>query len=437
VTSPHARLGKNVVALVAFALFCGALLRLVFPDDIHYLADEAWTFRHVQDARNGDAWASLGMPSSRGVKNPGMSVWVFIVLGALSGASTPSGLTRAVAVLALVAHAAALAIPLWAVRDERDRRAWTWAIVLSLSNPILVFLERKIWAQSVLPIFMVGLFVGWLRRETRAGAFAWGLLGAVVPQIHMAGFFFVPALALWTRLFSGGRDRRDPGAPKTRWLAWLLGSAAGSLFALRWVVYVLRERPPAAPSAWWLRFRLEFYQYFFSDPSGLCGEYVLGRDVLDAMRYPLVFGHATYLVAAAHVAMAIASVALAQRALHALWERRKDLATLARGDGTDTGVLLAATIVGMGGLMTLPSIAIHRHYMLATFPLQYVFAARVALRKPKGERWLAVLFAGGIVVSMGFLAHVRTTGENQEMGKTYATQLREGIPPEAAKRSAP
>ena len=57
-----------------------------------------------------------------------------------------------------------------------------------------------------------------------------------------------------------------------------------------------------------------------------------------------------------------------------------------------------------------------------------------------GPEWIvvgiiavAVLFGASLIVSAGFLSYVRTTGENEEMGKTYATQLREGITPEEAK----
>lgn len=418
------RLG-GLLPLVLAALVVGALLRLAWPEDIHFLGDEAWTFRHVEEARSGEPWATLGMPSSRGLKNAGMSVWVFIVLGILGGASTPPGLTRCVAVLALLAHVLVLVIPLRLVENERDRRAWTWAFILAATNPILVFLERKIWAQSVLPIFMVGLLIAWLRRTTRGGSFAWGALGAVIGQIHMAGFFFTPALALFTLLFS--KERRP------RWIAWLVGSAAGAAPAIPWLLYLARDRPPPSGSPWWLRFRLEFYQYFFSDPVALSGEYVLGSDLAAAMRWPVVFGHPTWLVLVAHLALAVAALALALRALSALWAHRRDLPALVRGGTSDTTLLLAAVLAGMGVLMTLPSISIHRHYMLATFPLQYVFAARIALSRPGGDRWLAALAAGGAIVSFGFLTYVHDVGENPEMGKTYATQLRLGISPEDAK----
>lgn len=427
---------RPIHLLIVFGIVAGVVLRLAWPDDIHYLGDEAWTFRHVEDAREGGSWAALGMPSSRGVKNAGMSVWVFIVLGMISRAATPPGLTRAVAVLAIIAHVAAFFVPLRLLKDEEEKKQWTWAIILTLTNPILIFLERKIWAQSVLPIFMIGLVIAWMRRDTRPGSLVWGLLGAIIGQIHMAGFFFAPALALWTKLF-GDKTPDAQVAKKARWSMWILGSAIGAAPAIPWLLYLARDRPPANASEWWLRFRLEFYQYFFSDPTSMSGEYILGKDILTVMKYPIVANCPTYLVGVADGVLAVASFVIALRAVMGLWERRRDWKSILKGGGTDTGVLIASTLAGMGVLMTLPSISIHRHYMLATFPIQYVWTARAALRKPGGEKWLAVLFAGGLVVSAGILSYVHATGENAEMGKTYATQQRLGIAPEDAKPKPP
>jgi len=413
----------GLLPLVVAALVIGAVLRLAWPDDIHYLGDEAWTFRHVTSG----TWEPLGMPSSRGLKNAGMSVWVFIVLGKIGFVSTPAGLTRCVAALALLAHALLLIVPLRLVDDEKDRKVWLWAIILSLTNPILVFLERKIWAQSVLPIFMTGIVIAWMRRERPGGAFAWGLLGALIGQIHMAGFFFTPTLAAWTKIFSKEK--------KTSWLAWFIGSFVGALPSITWLLYLAHDRPPATGSPWWLRFRLEFYQYFVSDPFSLSGEYIVGEDIWHAMRWPMIGGHSTWLMLFAHGVLGATSVVFALRALRALWERRKNLRSLVSRTN-DTSILLGAVLLGMGVLMTIPSISIHRHYMLATFPLQYVLVARVALDAGdvrKGQRWLSVLAAGGAVVAFSLLTFVHGVGENAEMGKTYATQLRLGITPEEAK----
>ena len=422
--------------LVIAALAVGLVLCVVLPSVIVYLHDEDWTVQHVNAARDGGAWASLGMPSSRGIRNAGMSVWAFIVLGIVSGARTPEGLTRAVALLAIVAHALLLVIPLRLVRDEQERRAWLWAIVLTCTNPILVFLERKIWAQSILPIFDVVLLVAFFKRDTRVGAFVWGVVGAVVGQIHMAGFFFAPALALWTRLF-GPKEKRVP------WLYWIGGSVLGAAPAMGWLAYLASERPSANAGNPLLRFRLEFYQYFFSDPTALASSYVVGDDLPRALRYPYLGSTPTYAVLVAHVALAVATLAivvgLGRWLLRASREgtAREALRAIVVGDASDTQLLLGAVLVAMGIAMTLPSIPIHRHYMLAVFPLPFVWTALAAAKSARGERWLLTLFGGGLVESIGLLAFLHAEGGAHEFGMTRERQLRTGTSLDDAKTFRP
>lgn len=423
-SSGLATFAPPLVRLAVGALLLGAVLRLVWPSDIHYLGDEDWTFNHVNATLRDGAWDPLGMPSSRGLKNPGLSIWVFVLLGKVAGASTPAELTRGVALLGVAANALLLVIPLRLVERERDRRTWLWAIVLASANPIVVFLERKIWAQSVLPIFMVVTIIAWMQRRSRPWAFVWGLTGVLLGQIHMAGFFFAAALAGWTLLFA---------RQKARWAAWGVGAVAGLAPAVPWLRYLVTEHPGASSVAWWQRFRFAFYQYFLSDPFGLSGEYVIGKDIVRAMRWPVVFGQPTWLVLVAHGVLAVVAGMVAYRAIRLAWRHRRSFRTYLGGDTTDTSLLLAAVFVGMGMLMMLPSIPMHRHYMLATFPLEYVLVARIALATNRGERLLMVLFVGCTVVTIGILTFVRDVGENAEMGKTYATQLRLGITAEKAK----
>ncbi|HLK37572.1 MAG TPA: hypothetical protein VKU41_12520, partial [Polyangiaceae bacterium] len=202
-------------------------------------------------------------------------------------------------------------------------------------------------------------------------------------------------------------------------------TAVGMAPAIPWLVYLVRDRPRPNPSPWWLRFRLEFYQYFFSDPTAMTTPYVIGDDALPAMRYPLVAGRGTYLVGAAFACLAVASAVIGARALRHAWARRSDLSALLLGDRTETSILVGAALVGMGAMMTLPSISIYRHYMLAAFPLPYVWAARAALRDRGGRALLAVLFAGGLVVSTGTLCFVADHDGAREFGKDWAAQVRD------------
>src|ERR1700733_8901336 len=88
---------------LALVLAAGIALRFAYPADIEWKGDEKWTFLHAQLMAAGGPWPSLGMPTSMGAPNPGMSLWVFAGLFALFGVETPPDLARAVQVLNCIA----------------------------------------------------------------------------------------------------------------------------------------------------------------------------------------------------------------------------------------------------------------------------------------------------------------------------------------------
>src|ERR1700676_4786883 len=81
------------------AIAAGIALRLIWPGDIEYKADEQYTFARMQELLAGGSWPSVGMMTRMGTFNPGMSVWIFIALGGLIGARTPPELATAVQLL--------------------------------------------------------------------------------------------------------------------------------------------------------------------------------------------------------------------------------------------------------------------------------------------------------------------------------------------------
>ena len=64
------------------AIVAGAVLRLIWVGDIEYKGDEDYTFQLVREIREGKCLPSVGMPSSKAVLNPGLSLWVFVPLAA-------------------------------------------------------------------------------------------------------------------------------------------------------------------------------------------------------------------------------------------------------------------------------------------------------------------------------------------------------------------
>src|SRR5438132_9569757 len=363
--------------VVVFA--SAAALRLAWSGDIEYKGDERYMFE--QTARPlTDAWPRVGMASGVGIANPGLSVWTFLVLSRLFGANTPPGLARAVQ----ITNIAALVALWWlAVRGvQRDERAsWLWATALAAVNPIAVLVQRKIWAQSLLPIFCVALLACWFRRDRRSGAFGWGALGGWIGQVHMTGFLFAAALWGWTVAFNSRLRRPRP----TVWPAWAAGSALALVTLIPWIgighgllaaVHPIDAiRRFARPSA-----ALQYWTFWMTDLSGFGLRDSLGAAGFDDfVREPAAAGHATFAVAVLFLCSAVIVLLVpAAAARHAVasagWIR------VFIGDGTETALLIAAAFWGYGFLLTMTGVGLYRHYLLVTFPLEWLALAYLAER---------------------------------------------------------
>jgi hypothetical protein len=203
------------------------------------------------------------------------------------------------------------------------RRFWFAGLALMSVNPIAVVLARKIWAQSVLPVFTVVTLAAHASRSTLAGAFIWGLAGALTSQVHMSGFFLQGALVLFTASSTrwkpqetasntsvasafrrtsraragppGWPDRSSARFPLVPWALDLL--RAGNGFSRDWIATLV----PRALYTWLI------------DSLGVNTPYIYRPESLWFLGEPRIGGIATYGMAAAHAALiAIAIYCLAR-----------------------------------------------------------------------------------------------------------------------------
>ncbi|HWG45406.1 MAG TPA: hypothetical protein VN688_21765 [Gemmataceae bacterium] len=405
------------------ALIAGAGLRLVWPQDIEYKADEAWTFEH---SRDGDLpW--LGMPSSVDIPNPGMSLWVFVGLQRLSGAEDPPALARAVqciniAALVLLAVFAFRHVP----REERE--PWLWAVALVAVNPLAVLFHRKIWPPCVLPLLTLLMLYGWWYRRRRVPAFLWGLVGVCLGQIHMAGFFFAGGFVLWALLF----DR--PWRQRVAWSSWLLGSVLGALPMLPWMFHLLMQPSGRSlnPHRWVHACELKFWIRWLTEAFGLGIDYTFGPYFRDFQSYPLLGGHPTYLVLLLHGLLVGIGLFLLVRAVVSLGRERGRWRERWIGRASPSAFTQNAALWGFGLLLTLSSFSIHRHYMIVLFPLEFLWVARLALASGDaparslrlGRVLLVCLWFGQFLLSANMLSyiHTRQNLSGTEYGTPYSAQ---------------
>lgn len=418
------------------ALSLGVVLRLIWIEDMEYKLDEKTMFDFVATAVNGGPWPWLGMKSGVALENPGLSAWVFILIGKLmmiltGEPITPVLLCRGVQLLNIAAFALALAFVRNVIhRDERE--PWHWALALAALNPLLILMHRKIWTQSVLSFFTIAFFWMFWRRERSRHAFAWGLVGACLGQIHMSGFFFAAGFALWAFLWDRGR---------TRWLPWLAGSSLGVVPLLPWISAILkhfREGPGGGSMfhGWGEAIQLRYWVFWLTDGVGLHVGNSLGvrrgnpllTQLGPFLEEPLLVLRdsgqiiPTYYMAALHVLIVVIAARLWLPAWVRFFKQKK---YKSRPDPVThpTGFAIGAAMISYGGILTAATLLVRRYYLLITFPLEWVWLARLAL--PRHRAWLALLIAalGLISIQMLYVLHRDAGAPLGDYGPAYRTGI--------------
>ena len=393
------------VALVG-AVAVGAVLRLLWVNDMEFKGDERWTFERTQLVGKSEPLPWLGMPTSCVLRHPGGTVWVFLGLSHLFNVHEPTELARACQLLN-VAAIVLLVVFAWRAVPRDQREPWLWAAALAAVNPLAVLLQRKIWPPSVMPAFTMLVLICWWYRDRRGGAFAWGLLGALLGFIYPAGMFFALGFAVWAFLFDRAR---------VHWRYWLAGSCLGGLPLIPWFIYVWQALPtqPLSHRSWRHIPELKYWLYWLTESFGFSLDYTLGDDFADFLRYPLIDGSPTYLVALMHVLLLLALVGLVSWAVRRLWQQRRHLGALWVGRESPTAFTQNAGLWGFGIIFTLTLLPVNRYYMQMTFPLMFLWLARLALvhRRPlagkltAGRAVLLGLWAAQLLISASFLSYI-------------------------------
>lgn len=258
--------------LLIFFVYLGIALRLLWPNDIEWKADESYAFEYgLAWARGEKPWPWLGVTSGAGLANPPFGFWILMLFSAWT--KDPVHATQLVSILNALSLWVAL---LWAQKDSQ--KLWTLALFSVSFFPVLF--AKKLWIQCLLPPFL--LILEWSSEKRKSlTQFVSGFVLCLLGQVHMSGFLFAP---LW--LFV--RADRRKSFSKSFWMGVLLAIP----LMIPWMIEILTHLSKGSSSGGHL-FReilnpaplLKLFSFIFS----LEDFYSLGAHAWDFVKLPPVF----------------------------------------------------------------------------------------------------------------------------------------------------
>jgi hypothetical protein len=400
---------KSNVAILAFILI-GVLLRVAWIEDMEWHFDAHWMFEKSQEIWRTGKWPLLGMENGARFQNPGLSIWVFALMGYF--AKTPVGMTGLVVILNLLAI---LFFLLFTVKnfEGKERDIWLKGIALGCVGPLTILWSRKIWAQDILPIFSFLIIYGHFYRSRRDGAFLWGMVGAMIGQIHMSGFFYSFALFLFSLIHDRVNKR------STRWGFWFFGSVVGSIGLLPWLDYLLNNSI-GHKREWKYIFQFRFFTYWLMESLGIHLKYNLKHAFSAFLQLPRVGGTPLYLIGLVHSFLwgvgAYLLYLMGKYAKAYDFSKVKNFKFL-KGISL-THFYLCTFLLGMGMILTLSSVKLYPHYLIILFPFVHIWTAQMLHSRP-------ALFWGvacaQLILSLSFFGkvHMNQVIPGSHYGKTY------------------
>ncbi len=351
---------------LAIILTLAALLRMGFPGLTEFKADEARLLALALDMAEGHHFHLRGISSSVGLPNFPMSVWLYalplVVWKQVYSATLFTGLLNTLAVLGC-----------WGfVRRYWGRIAAPAAALMYAVSPWAVFFSRKIWAQNLLPFFVMvwaaSAALAFIERRTRFILLHLVSL-AIAVQIHLSAAALGAATILLMLVF-----RR-----RVSWRLALLGTGLAALTALPFAYDLFSAEPGLdAVLAVFRAGQGGTDLRSFSYASLLS----LGRD-LHSLTGPAAFQD--FLATVPDISIVhwlwggLILIGLSWLGWRA-WRRRRDPAA-------EAGLLVVVWVLVPPLFFVRHSTPVFPHYLISTYPSQYIAAGVAFLVLAKRLRW--------------------------------------------------
>lgn len=387
---------KLQLLIIIFFLVVGSGLRLVWSTDMEWKSEEQWMFQQAQLVASGAIPLPIvGMQSGVHVPNPGMTVWWFAIIAKF--AHDPVSMVRWVQSLNILALWLFFIFVMWQI-PPTHRKPWLWGLAIASVNPLAVVFSRKIWIPDLLSPFCFFIFLGHWFRKKWWGSFFWGIIGALIGQVHMGGFFFATGLFLWTVW----HDYKQKTIKQIVWSSWFLGTVLGSIPLVPWAWVILPKMGGYTRSI--VAFLVpKFYVQWLTTAIGVNLSNPLQKAFWwDFLPEPVIFNTPTYLMIPAHIFL----FSIGLYPIYRFFKSRKNKVQSSLQQ-EPLNFYLKACAFGVGGVFTLSGVSVQPYYILVVFPFLYIWLAIVYQNNIK---LLITIILVQLFITVTFLAFIHRTG---------------------------
>lgn len=364
--------------LLAGVLLLAGALRLLWPGLTEFKQDEAHLYALALDLAEFKALPLRGISNSVGLPNAPMSVYLFAL--PLFVWRSPLAATLFVGLLNTAAVALAYSV---------GRRYWgapaaLAAALLYAAAPWAVIYARKIWAQELLPPFVLGYVAAALLafvEGRRRWVLVHLLLLAVVVQIHISA----AALGLLTLVLLIIYRRR------VSWRYVGYGLAAALLTLAPLGVFALRQAGEVAAQFGDLAALLARPSTISPEALTLAGMVIAGMQVR-GLAGPEAFRAFEATVPDFTPLLWLGGALCAAGAAHAVWQfARRRAPSVARSPAAEAGLIVTLWLALPVLFFVRHSTPVYAHYFILLFPAPYLLAG--AAVAAAAARWRAVWLA--------------------------------------------
>jgi 4-amino-4-deoxy-L-arabinose transferase-like glycosyltransferase len=366
--------------LLIAALLLALALRSYHLDQAEYKLDEANLSRMALDMAAGREIPLRGIGSSVGLPNGPLAVWLLAIPYTFS--RSPIVATGFIAILNVLAAAMTYAL----ARRMLDVRAALIAALLFAVAPWAVLNSRKLWAQDLLPPFVVGyLWTGYLTfiKNRRWMLVAHVLLLSACIQLHYSALTFVPLTLLWLVVLWW---KRWP------WNVIAVALLAGCVSIAPFAYHLLHEGAAALTQAASAAQPARTPVKLDGDALRFAWLMTTGID-LHSLAGPDEFRN--YLAGTLNVfpLFHLVGVLTALGLLMALWRSFK----MWHAEQARAGFILATALLAPIAMFTVHTVAVYPHYFILTYPAQFMLIGLV-IHRLSGQRFLSVLCVSGVII---------------------------------------